>query len=189
MLKQQKAIFTNPTVRIPTGKPARGQPMPIGLAALREALESPDPARAALVAVLAFHGLRSGQLRRLMLTDLQDCRLHIDGRTLLLAPAVQQRLNVWLAYRSARWPNTANPYLFLSSRSALRTGPVGAHWTQLKIGVPGAAQAIREDRILHEAHASGGDARRLTDLFGLSVQAATRYTDTVDVASPIGSST
>jgi len=42
------------------------------------------------------------------------------------------------------------------------------------------AQAIREDRILHEAHATRGDIRRLCDLFGLSVSGAERYTATVD---------
>jgi hypothetical protein len=180
VLKQQKAIFANPTARIRTGKPPRGQPMPIGLNALREALDSPDPARAALVALLAFHGLRSGQLRRLMLTDLQDSRLHVGGRALLLAPAVMQRVNAWLAYRNTRWPNTANPYLFVTFRSAVHTAPPGPHWIFIKVDLPGAAQAIREDRILHEAIATGGDARRLADLFGLSVAAATRYTDTLD---------
>jgi hypothetical protein len=35
--------------------------------------------------------------------------------------------------------------------------------------------AIREDRILDEAHATGGDVRRLADLFGLSMQVGTRY--------------
>ena len=51
---------------------------------------------------------------------------------------------------------------------------------QLKIGAELSVQAIREDRILDEAHASRGDTRRLTDLFGLSINAALRYTDTVD---------
>lgn len=37
--------------------------------------------------------------------------------------------------------------------------------------------AIREDRILDEALATGGDVRRLADLFGLSIEAGTRYTD------------
>jgi hypothetical protein len=41
-------------------------------------------------------------------------------------------------------------------------------------------RAIREDRILHEANATRGDTRALTDLFGLSIKAASRYTDTVD---------
>ncbi|WP_242504604.1 hypothetical protein [Promicromonospora panici] len=40
-------------------------------------------------------------------------------------------------------------------------------------------QALREDRILAEAHANGGDLRALCDLFGLSIEAAGRYTLTV----------
>jgi hypothetical protein len=35
-------------------------------------------------------------------------------------------------------------------------------------------------RILDEAHATQGDVRRLADLFGLSIQAGTRYVATVD---------
>jgi hypothetical protein len=41
-------------------------------------------------------------------------------------------------------------------------------------------QAIREDRILHEAHATSGDVLPLIDLSGLSVEGAQRYTATVD---------
>jgi hypothetical protein len=44
-------------------------------------------------------------------------------------------------------------------------------------------QRIREDRILDEAHASRGDTRRISDLFGLSIHAASRYTDTVEHAA------
>jgi len=42
------------------------------------------------------------------------------------------------------------------------------------------AKAIREDRILDEAIATAGDARRISDLFGLSVTQATRYTNVLD---------
>jgi hypothetical protein len=63
-------------------------------------------------------------------------------------------------------------------RSATGLGPPGERWVKLKTGIPGGVQAIREDRILHEAHASGGDIRCLCDLFGLSVSAAGRYTAT-----------
>ena len=53
-----------------------------------------------------------------------------------------------------------------------------ADWITKRLGI--SAQAIREDRILHEAHATRGDVRRLIDLFGLSVEGAQRYTATVD---------
>ena len=55
---------------------------------------------------------------------------------------------------------------------------VQADWITKRLGI--SAQAIREDRILHEAHATSGDVRRLIDLFGLSVAGAQRYTATVD---------
>lgn len=41
-------------------------------------------------------------------------------------------------------------------------------------------QALREDRILSEIHATGGDIRRVCDLFGLSIAGATRYLNTLE---------
>ncbi|MFC8127352.1 hypothetical protein [Streptomyces sp. NPDC057302] len=38
-------------------------------------------------------------------------------------------------------------------------------------------QALREDRILQEIHATGGEIRRICDLFGLSITGALRYTE------------
>jgi integrase len=178
VLKARKLTFTSPTARITTGEPATRQPLPADLAVLREGLESQDPARAALTALLVFHGLRARQLCGLRLGDLRDGRLHLDGRTVLLAAPVRQRLAAWLDYRNTRWPNTANPHLFVHYRTATQTRPVGLHWLHLKLG--SSVRAIREDRILDEAHASAGDLRRLCDLFGLSVKAAERYTATLD---------
>lgn len=37
-----------------------------------------------------------------------------------------------------------------------------------------------EDRILDEVHATGGDVRRLMELFGLTATSAQRYTATLD---------
>ena len=64
----------------------------------------------------------------------------------------------------------------LRARPQSRPTPVD----QAETGIPGGVQAIREDRFVHEAHASGGDIRRICDLFGLSVTAAERYIDTID---------
>jgi hypothetical protein len=52
-------------------------------------------------------------------------------------------------------------------------------WTHRTLGVPGGVRAVRRDRILDEAIATGGDARRLCDLFGIGIQAATHYTQVV----------
>jgi hypothetical protein len=153
-------------------------PPPVDIATLKALIDSDDPVRAALAALLTFHGLRSGQILRLHLTDLHDGRLRLDGRAFLLAPLVQQKLAAWLDYRNRRWPNTANPHLFIHYKTATHTGPARPWWICKKLGMP--AQAIRQDRILDEAIATGGDARRLTDLFGLSITQAARYTTAAD---------
>lgn len=180
VLKANKVVFTNPLGRIKTGYHEPRQPLPLVPALLRAGLDSPDPARAAVIALVAYHGLRSGQLRNLKLADLRDGRLHHDGRTILLAPPVRTRLTAYLDYRNRSWPRSANPHLFLTGRSATSLNPPGARWVKLKIDITGGAQAVREDRILDEAHATGGDIRRICDMFGLSVSAAERYAATLD---------
>jgi hypothetical protein len=55
----------------------------------------------------------------------------------------------------------------------VRESPVSSPWITHTVGV--SPQAVREDRILHEALATGGDVRRLCDLFDLTVGGAERY--------------
>ncbi len=172
-LKSHRVIFFNPIGPIRTGTHETLHPMPMSAAVLREAFNSEDPARAALTAIVAFHGLRSGQLRKLQLTDIHDGRLHLEDRTIPLPQPVQDRLAAWLSYREQRWPMTRNPHVFISRRTALDTSPVGVQWITTSMGMT--AQEAREDRILHELHASGGDIRRLCDMFGLSIAGASRY--------------
>jgi len=68
-----------PTTRVKVGYHEAKQPLPVNVELLRTALMSDDPARAALVALVAFHGLRAGQLQRLQLTDVRDSRLHVEA--------------------------------------------------------------------------------------------------------------
>lgn len=180
VLKADKVLFTNPINQIKTGYHERKQPLPVVPGLLRAGLDSPDPARAALIALVAYHGLRSGHLRNLRLTDVRDGRLHLQGRKVLLAEPVRSRLGTYLDYRSRSFPRSANPHLFLTTRSANGLNPAGVRWLNLKIDITGGAQAVREDRILDEAQASRGDIRRICDMFQLSVTAAERYAFTVD---------
>src|SRR3546814_3969408 len=94
-----------------------------------------------------------------------------------LARPVLVRLTAWLDHRATTWPATINPHLFVGIRSAPRLGPVGKQfpWTKTELR----PQALREDRILQEIHATDGDIRRICDLFGLSVDAAQRYANTI----------
>ncbi|WP_211246635.1 hypothetical protein [Amycolatopsis taiwanensis] len=180
ILKGQKVLFTNPTVRIKTSNSEEHQLLPADLTNLREAISSPKPAQALVVALIAFHALTPSHIRALQLTDIRDGRLHHAGRTIVLAAPVRARLSAYLDYRNTRWPNSLNPHLFLHYRTAGRTIPVGQRWVKLTIGPGLTATSIRQDRILDEARATDGDARRIVDLFGLSIKAATRYTTDLD---------
>ncbi|MEU7753717.1 hypothetical protein [Micromonospora sp. NPDC049171] len=176
LLKARKVLFTDPTTRVKIGYHEAKQPLPVNVELLRAALMPDDPARAALVALVAFHGLRAGQLQRLQLTDVRDGRLHVEGRVIILAEPVRERLRAYLDIRQHRWPDTANAHLFLTKHTGRRTEECSKRWIWLTIGPDLSIAAIREDRILDEALATGGDVRRLADLFGLSIQAGTRYT-------------
>jgi hypothetical protein len=177
ILKARKLVFTDPTRAVPATPVNVTIPMPLDTDAIRDALDSPDPAVAVAVALVAFHALTSKQVQHLKLTDIVDGRLTLDGRTIPLAGPVRVRLTAWLDHRTATWPGTINSHLFVSFKSAPRLVPVGRQfpWTNTRLK----PQALREDRILQEIHATGGDIRRICDLFGITITSALRYADTL----------
>lgn len=177
ILKARKVTFTDPTRGIRLDAIPSTQPLPLALDKLREALHSLDPLRAFVAALQAFHALEPRQLLHLQLTDVRDGRLRLNGRIIPLGQPVVERLTAFLDYRRQRFPHTANPHLFVNHYSAGHTGPTHRDWINRRLGL--SAQAIREDRILEEARATGGDVRRLCDLFGLSVSGAERYTSCI----------
>ena len=176
ILKARKLVFANPTTRLHIWIDSTKPPAPIDLRSVHAALDSPNPARALLAALVTYHALRTSQLRNLKLTDLRDRHLHLERRVIPIDGPVRRRLAAWLDDRDTRWPTTTNPYLFIHFRTAARTEPVGRRWIKLTLDLPGGVQALRRDRILDEAVASGGDARRLCDLFGISINHALRFT-------------
>lgn len=129
------------------------------------------------VALVAFHALTSRQVRELLLTDIVDGRLHVDGRVIPLAEPVWPRLAAWLDHRARRWPTTASPHLFINLKTAPRLNPVSRPFPWEQVNLP--PQTLREDRILDEIRATGGDIRRVYELFGLTV-GAMRYTAALD---------
>lgn len=181
VLKTRKLTFVNPTVRISVPTPDKPAPAPIDLSALRAALEPDDPTRAALAALLAFHAVRVHQLLALKVTDVHDGRLFLPSHVIPLAEPVRQRLSAYLDYRQRSWPNTANPHLFIHYRNANTTTAPTPCWIRRRLGM--AAQSIRQDRILDEAVATGGDVRRVCDFFGLSIASAVRYAANADHAA------
>lgn len=178
ILKGRRLVFANPMRGIDLTRVATNIPLPLDTELIRAELDSPNPATALAVALIAFHALTGKQVRELQLTDIVDGRLRLNGRDIPLAAPVRTRLAAWLDYRDPTWPNTANPHLLINRRTAPRLVP-GGHsfpWKDSAIR----PRALREDRILHEIHATGGDVRRICDLFGLSIEGATRYLATID---------
>lgn len=178
VLKSRKLVFTDPIGSLPVTDTHRNIPLPLDTDAIRAAFDSPHPAAALAVALVAFHAVTGRQLRVLQLTDVADGRLTIGGRVIVLAAPVLPRLGAWLDYRTATWPNTINTHLFVNRRTAPRLTPVSRPfpWRDVKLR----PQTVREDRILDEVRATAGDVRRICELFGLSVEGALRYTSTLD---------
>jgi site-specific recombinase XerD len=174
VLRGQRHVFVNPMRVIGSDPYASNIPAPANIDVIKAALTSPNPTRAALAALTAFHALSSRELRGLQLGDVRGGRLHLEDRTILLAEPVIERLDAYLAHRTSRWPSTANPHLFVN----LRTEPVGPQSITRTLDIT--VTAIREDRILDEFRSSGGDMRRLCDMFGLSTYAAGRYLATLE---------
>lgn len=173
VLKQRKQVFSDPTTAVPPVPIPAGIPLPLDTEAIRQALDSPEPAVALAVALAAFHALTVADIRNILLTDVADGRLSAGGRDIPLAGPVRTRLAAYLDHRARTWPGTINPYLLINRRTAPRTCPAGVRYPWA--GLPVRPQALREDRILAEIHASGGDVRRICDLFGMSVTGALRY--------------
>ncbi len=178
VLKGRRLVFANPTRGMPVTPFAGTIPLPLDTALIRAELDSPDPAVALGIALVAFHALTGKQVRELRLTDIVDGRLTLGGRHLPLAAPVRTRLAAWLDHRNRKWPNSLNPHLLINQRNAPRLIGAGFGFPFRKSRVT--PRALREDRILHEIHATGGDIRRICDLFGLSVSGATRYLYTVE---------
>ena len=177
ILKARKLVFADPTRGLPHAPSGMSIPLPLDSAAVRAALNHPDPATALGVALVAFHGLTNGQTRGILLTDIVDGRLALpDGRVIPLAGPVRVRLTAWLDYRATKWPRTLNPHLCVTQQTAPRLNPPGRSFPWKKAGMN--PQSLRTDRILQEIHATGGDVRRLCDLFGIGVESATRYAAT-----------
>jgi hypothetical protein len=178
ILRARKLVFTNPTFRIHVSAQAMAVPPAVDLAALREALDSPSPARAVITALLAYHAIPMRQLARLQLTDIRGGRLHLDDRVILLAGPVRERVEAYLGYRAASWPTTVNAHLFIHARSWKTTRPVTSAWIAEQLAI--SAEHIRLDRIYQEVEATGGDIRALCDLFGMSIANAARWATSID---------
>jgi integrase len=178
-LKARRVLFANPTAgllgRQATPTPAMGLD-PAVRAGLLARLDRPDERLIVLLA--GVHALRPAQICTLTLdaVDLATSTLQVDGRPRRLDTLTRQQARAWLQLRHQRWPGSANPYLLVNRSTAGGLQPVGRSYVQAvcqRLGVT--AHDLRVDRLMAEVHATGGDAFKLTQLFGLSDPIAIRY--------------
>ncbi|MRH93622.1 hypothetical protein GFY24_40585 [Nocardia sp. SYP-A9097] len=118
------------------------------------------------------------------MTDIRDGRMYVGNQVIPLAAQVSVLMATYLSHRADRWPRTANPHLVINMSTAGKTSEAGYQWINRRLGFR--AQDLREDRIIQEVQATGGDIRRICDLFGLTVGAAQRYVDGLDPPAGIG---
>lgn len=183
-LKSQRLVFTNPTSRIHVAAPHQSTPSslsPDSLTQLGDAAIRNPPLRVVL-ALIGVHALQPIQVRRLSLEhlDLPNQRLRIGAIDRAVDPFTASAVTDYLDYRHQRWPHTSNQHLLLTRRTAHEQGPVSEYWlASLFRDLPVTLRRLREDRILEEARAAGGDPLHIATMFGMSGKAGLRYASTV----------
>jgi hypothetical protein len=176
--KKNGVIFRDPASPLRAGRAGHAIFQPLLPGQIDHAVEAAaTPHARVFVALAAVHAARPAQIRALQLSDadLGNRRLTIAGRTRPLDDLTYQVLLGWLTSRQARWPNTANPHLLISRRTAPGTGPVSHAWLRSLRGLPATLDRLRIDRQLEEALTHGADPLHLAVVFGLDDTTAVRY--------------
>jgi hypothetical protein len=125
--KKTGVIFRDPAAPIRVGRLAWPVWQPLAPEQIAQTvLAATTPQARLLVALAAVHAARTSAARALRLddVDLGNRRLTIAGRPRPLDELTYRVLLEWLDHRRRRWPNTANPHLLISARTAVGLGPV-----------------------------------------------------------------
>jgi hypothetical protein len=173
-------IFRNPARGIKVGRrPSATVLQPLGQDDIDDAAAAAvTPAARLIIALAGVHAARSSTICSLLLADAdpRSSRLLLPGRPRPLDDLTARLLRAWLQDRRARWPGTANPHLLINTQTALGTGPVSRTWVNTALrGHAATIEALRVDRQLEEALASGADPLHLASTFGLDPGTAVRY--------------
>lgn len=176
--KRTNRVFRNPTtgIRLPRKENKLFAPLqPDEITASVRAANSPQAKL--YVALAVVHAARPGQIRVLRLddTDLSNRRISIAGNERPLDNLTCRLLGEWLDVRRRRWPNTANPHLFVNRETALGHAPVSHTWILNLRGLPGTIERLRIDRKIEEAMATGADPLHLAAMFAISDATAVRW--------------
>jgi hypothetical protein len=183
-LKARKRIFANPASRLPAniGRHRHGTlPVPARIEAHDLAPMAMRPDEWLVTVLIRHHALPGSTIAGLGLDDidLDRATLTAAGHRRPLDQLTKDAITSYLAYRTRRWPLTANQHLLLSRLSALQDGPVSPWWiSQRIIGWKSTMTELRQDRILEEAAATATrDPMHIATMFGLHPNTAQRYVD------------
>ncbi len=183
-LKRERLIFRDPARKVIL-KISRRLPASLPTDQLRGLLDHiPDTRSRLIVALIAIHALRPGELRTLLLDDLDRSlgRLSVrrQGRpdhVVFLEEITLNLATAWVCERSRQWSRTTNPHLFVTRQTAasdhnppLSDCAIRRPFSRLGLK-PG---QLREDRLLDEAKETA-DPVHLMRVFGVSSATAIRY--------------
>lgn len=177
--KQHGLVFRDPTSRTRVGRAPTRVLLPLQQAHLDQAVAAATtPEQRLVLALAAVHAARRVDVCNLTLDDIDlgSRRLVVNGRSRHLDDLTRQALLDYLAYRRARWPNTANPHLLVSRHTANETGPISSgRLGRLFRGMTATLGRLRVDRQLEELLAHGPDPLHLAAVFGVSEKTGIRY--------------
>ncbi|MFC5828039.1 tyrosine-type recombinase/integrase [Nonomuraea insulae] len=177
--KRGGVIFRDPTSRIKTPRLEHPVFQPLSPDQIaRTVVAATAPHARLFVALAAVHAARPFAIRALRLDDIDlgNRRITISRWTRPLDDLTHRLLIEWLEYRRQRWPDTANPHLLISKRTAVGTEPVSQTLlAPLLRGLPATIERLRIDRQLEEALTHGPDPLHLTKVFGIAEDTAVRY--------------
>ena len=173
-------LFRNPARGIKVGRrPSFTVLQPLGREDIDDAIAAAaTPAARLIVALAGVHAARSSTICAMLLSDAGpgSGRLLLADRPRPLDDLTAHLLRAWLEDRHARWPGTANPHLLINAQTALGTGPASRTWANSALrGHTATIEALRVDRQLEEALATGADPLHLAATFGIDPGTAVRY--------------
>lgn len=138
------------------------------------------PQHRVVLALAAVHAARPAAIRTIRLDDIElgQRRITVDGVTRRIDDLTHRMLINYLNHRRRAWPDTANPHLLLTSRTARDARPVSTYTiNRLFLGLNATLDRLRSDRQLEEALQHGPDPLHLAAVFGLSHATAIRYAE------------
>jgi site-specific recombinase XerD len=179
--KRNGQVFRNPTIRIRVPRQAGGVIQVLDQADIDEAIATATtPDIRLILALAAVHAARPKVIRTMQLedVDLGNRRITVGGHVRPLDEFTRRAVLDWLKARRHRWPNTANPHLLITQKTAVELGPAGKLWTtRATRNLTATLERLRVDRQLEEALTHGADPLHLALVFGIDDKTAIRYAD------------